>query len=142
MQWINKLFLHISSYDMRQLRENFTFIFTAFQYFFEFSATETDTGMRWIDGSIIYRKVVTISAYPNTTTTTTAHGISGLGLVIKAWANADDGTDQISVMTTSAQKGAASPSVTITYDNTNITIKTNWNMAGFAGFVIMEYTKT
>lgn len=49
-----------------------------------YSTSEVNTGMKWIDGKTIYRKVVDFGALPNASSKTVNHGISGLSEVIFA----------------------------------------------------------
>ena len=39
---------------------------------------EIDTGMKWIDGKPIYRKVINVGALPNNSEKTIAHNISNI----------------------------------------------------------------
>ena len=49
----------------------------------DYSTTEQATGYTWVDGSMIYKKTISIGALPNADAKSVAHGISSLGKVIK-----------------------------------------------------------
>lgn len=53
-----------------------------------YSLVEQDTGTRWIDGSIIYKKTINFGALPNNTQKDVAHGITNLKYVVNTeiWA--------------------------------------------------------
>lgn len=48
-----------------------------------YSTSEVDTNVKWVDGKTIYRKTIDFGALPNATTKTVAHGISNLHRVVK-----------------------------------------------------------
>ena len=102
-----------------------------------FDDAETDTGMKWIDGKNIYRKVFTVAAFPNSTSTTFAHGITNLGSVTSLYGVAflDPGVAAGKMFV-----GSGNPSVL--YAVNNITLTTTSDMSGQSGFVVIEYTKT
>ena len=49
----------------------------------DYSATEQDTGLKWIDESAIYQKTIHTEALTNNTNKTVAHGITDFGCIIK-----------------------------------------------------------
>lgn len=49
----------------------------------DFTLTEVATPYKWVDGKTIYKKTVSCGGLPNSGSTTTAHGITGLTAVIE-----------------------------------------------------------
>lgn len=47
-----------------------------------YSTSEVSTGQRWIDDSLIYRKVISLGALPNNTTKNVAHDITGIDYIV------------------------------------------------------------
>lgn len=64
--------------------KNYLLIITQNSNLANYSTSEVNTGMKWIDGKTIYRKVVDFGALPNASSKTVNHGISGLSEVIFA----------------------------------------------------------
>lgn len=104
-----------------------------------FSASEQDSGRRWIDGSTIYFKYVDCGTLPNATTKSVAHGITNLDLVIEAKGMADDGTDQTPIPVDDA---IAANHLTLVVDATNVNLDSNKNYSSYTGFVILYYLKS
>lgn len=107
-----------------------------------YSATEKPTG-RWIDKKKTYQKVVTITSFPDgTTTATKAHSITGIDNLIDGkicYKNTSTGEQGVVYM---AGSSANVDIETAWIDNTNI----NWNsftsrVANHTAFAILEYTK-
>ena len=102
-----------------------------------YSTSEKDSGLRWIDDSTIYQKTISLGALPNASSSTDAHGITNLDQIIKIEGMADDGTDQIPLPYYHATDG-----VDVSVDDTNITIVTEDNKAGFTGYLTIFYLKS
>ena len=108
----------------------------------DYSTTETDTGLRWIDNSTVYQKVVSVGSL-TTSDTDTPHGISNLGHVISVDCvmNVTGGTNsgkripipQVTFLNNS-------PKLTILVDDTNITTHSSANYIGDC-YAILRYTK-
>lgn len=104
-----------------------------------FSTSEVDTGSTW-GGSIIYAKQVSVGALPNNTTTTDAHGITGLGIIIPgSGCVADNGTLQLPLP---YLRAADTLKIQVYFDDTNITIVTNTDYSAYTGECLLFYTKT
>ena len=99
-----------------------------------YTATETATGETFL-GSPVYRKVFTITAFPNNTTTLFDHGVTNLGTVLDLYGTAVDGDGN---------------GITVEYRNTlylrytptQIGMASTSDYSGYSGYIIMEYTKT
>ena len=100
-----------------------------------FDDDETDTGMKWIDGSSIYRKVFEVEHLPNNTTLNIDHDISNLGVV----------TYLIGIaQAVSGFPGRILPTgvaPTFQFTATQIKITSNTDLSGVPAVVIIEYTK-
>lgn len=106
-----------------------------------YSTSEQDTGCKWIDGKPIYKKTVDIGALPNATTKTVAHGITNLGLVIKAEGFASESSG-VRITFPFASVAAVGDQVAMRFEATNIVIIAGVNRSGFSGYVTIWYTKT
>ena len=105
----------------------------------DYSTTEVDTGVKWIDGKTIYRKVIPFGKMPNAALKSVAHGITGIDKVIDQWGFGLLGSNY-----------TVFPYVTFNSDYnvslfstaTNVCIETKQNRSGVDAWVIMEYTKS
>lgn len=108
------------------------------------SSTEYWTG-EYFGGSKLYAKTINVGSLPNATQTTDAHGITGLATIVKIIATADDGTDQIDFASGWDDEGTSPTTashITLTINDTNIVIDTDFDASSFSGSVTLEYTKT
>lgn len=90
---------------------------------------KVDTGKKWIDGSVIFRKLLSIGALPNSTTKNVAHGEAAINLTKYARVSdftARNGTQYISP-----------PAITIT--NTNVAVTTTSDLSAYTGWVEIEF---
>ena len=86
-----------------------------------YSTDEHDTGLTWIDGKTIYRKVVSLGALPDgssgTAVKSVAHSISDLGEIVGLWGSClQDGTDTWRAMPHASQNAWDIP-ITVGYDD-------------------------
>lgn len=105
-----------------------------------FNTSEVIIG-RWLDGSILYRKVVDFGALPNNTTKTVAHNISNLARVVNlygmAYATAS-GWIPINYITPAGLQYAVATSITAAG---NVSITTGEDKSTYTDTkVIIEYT--
>lgn len=102
----------------------------------QWRSTETIIGT-WVDGSTLYRKTIDVGALPNTTTTTDAHGISGVTSTSfkRIYGIAQNGTIAIPL------PGGNVGVTVVSADSTNINITTSANFSPYSGYVTLEYTK-
>ena len=113
----------------------------------DYSETEHNTGRRWIDGKIIYRKVITASGNIATGYTAYAHNITGLDRMIEVsgFCLSDDvDSKQISLPYPYLDATAL---ILLIPDDTNIGISVGayWTGAGTTlsePRIVIEYTKT
>lgn len=110
-----------------------------------YSTTEQVVG-KWIDGSLIYRKVVDFGVLPNATQKKVAHGINNLAWVVNAYA-VSKRTNQDSTHTwfpiNQARPDTVDNSIGLWVEDTEITIQTGIDRTNSTGtYVILEYTKS
>ena len=104
-----------------------------------YSTNEIKTGENWIDGKPLYRKVINIGNLPNTGTKNVALNITNLSQIINmyGYAIANDFTLPLPYISTSAEY-----QVGIQVAGNNLQIVTGFDRSAFAGYVVVEYTKT
>ena len=107
----------------------------------DYSTSEQDTGCKWIDGKKIYKKTIDIGTLPNATTKTVAHGISNLGLVIKAEGFSSESSG-VRVTLPFSSVVSVADQIAMRFEATNIVITTGLNRSNFSGYVTLWYTKT
>lgn len=106
----------------------------------EIVAAETDSGKKYL-GAIVYRKVIAIAAGPNSSTVTTAHGITGLAIVLSQTGNLTSaGGTQVPLPYFHATAAAG---IRIEVNATNVLLISgaSGDYSLSSGFVILEYTK-
>lgn len=102
-----------------------------------FNSTEQDSGMRWGAGEdIVYQKSIDLGALPNSASANTAHGISGIDIVIKFEGAASAAASRFPI------PHFATNGIEISMNNTNIIITTTSNLSSYTGVVTVYYTKT
>lgn len=109
-----------------------------------FSTVEKIIG-KWIDGKLIYRKVVNFGALPNTSEKNVPHNISNFNFATKIDGiayNSDGRTFPLPAVSFGISSGNITPSIYVFADRTNITIGTGVDRSAYNGYVIIEYTKT
>ena len=106
-----------------------------------YSETEQDTGIKWIDGKTIYQKTIDFGALPNSTTKNVAHNISNIDQIVKieGFANIGSGTKFTALSSSSTN---ASYQAALTADKTNVIIETASNRSTWYGYVTLYYTKS
>lgn len=105
-----------------------------------YSTAEAKTGLRWANGKNIFRKTIYISALPNSTSGTTAHGILRLNNIVKISGVATSGSSYLMIPYTDT--AAMGTQIEVFVDATNITIVTGTDRSGDSAEVTLEYTKT
>ena len=105
----------------------------------DYSTSEQDTGIKWIDGSTIYQKTIDFGALPNNTTKTMAHNISNIDKIIDIESVAGY---------TGIVYGGMMPivysdktfRVGVRYDNVEVVSNDNWS--DYYAYITIRYTKT
>ena len=105
-----------------------------------YSTDEVDTGVTWIDGNKIYRKVISAGTLPNNTTKSIATGITGLGIMLRIYgiANTAGGACPLPFVDDADVSG----NILIDYQaNGDVRIISGSDKSGYTGYIILEYTK-
>lgn len=106
----------------------------------DYSTSETNTGVKWIDGKTIYKKTFSLGALPNATNKQVAHGITNLGLIIdmSGWAYNPSTGFRIPVIYSYTDYP-----VWVSVDGTDLRISTKTDQSGFTEtYVTLYYTKS
>lgn len=106
----------------------------------DYSTNEVDTGIHWIDGKNIYRKVFVFENVAAATATQQAHGITGLDTVVRLYGVAANNS---TIRPLPYVDDSANYQRNIYADTTNVGINGYTNSAAISqAFVVMEYTKS
>lgn len=104
----------------------------------DFSTEEHDTGRRWIDGRIIYRKVVDIGALPNATSKNVLHGIVANQFISVSGKAVSGGTV---INLPHVDTSNVANQVYVDVQALDITLVTGIDRSGYVGHVVLEYVK-
>lgn len=105
-----------------------------------YSTSEVKTNKVWIDGKPIYRKVVDLGTMPDTTAKSVAHGISSLGTVVELRAMMTNGEKWF--LPIPFVSGSFEYQISVTTNDTNITVTAFMDRTAWHGWAIIEYTKS
>lgn len=106
-----------------------------------YSTDEVETGMYWIDGKPIYRKVINFGSLPNISQKGVAHGITNLGTIINIFGYAKSGSTFLTIPYDYRTTGI-DQNVNIYVNTSNVFARSNWNCSEYSAVIILEYTKT
>ena len=105
-----------------------------------YSTSEVNTDLKWIDGKPIYRKVVAFGALPNSTDKSINHNISNIDFIVKVEGVTTDGTYYFEIPRVGIPNAYM---VDLYTTKTKITIVTSIDYSAYTTtYVIIEYTKT
>ena len=104
-----------------------------------FSTSEVATNRRWIDGKIIYRKIINFGSLPNLATKDVAHGITGIDNFISITGIVDAGTYQYNLP--EAHPSDANNKYLFA-DADDVSVQTGGDATAHTAFIVLEYTKT
>ena len=104
-----------------------------------YSTSEQDTGVKWIDGKAIYQKTIEYGTLPDSTFKSVDHNISNMDMLIKyeCIAKSTGG-----YLTTNNPADAFTAQIQTTINDTQITIWAGKNRSGFTAYITMYYTKS
>lgn len=105
-----------------------------------YSTSEVKTNKLWIDGKPIYRKVVDLGTMPDTTAKSVAHGISSLGTVVELRAMMNNGEGWF--LPIPFVSGSFEYQISVTTNDTNITVTAFMDRTAWHGWAVIEYTKS
>lgn len=107
----------------------------------DYSTNEVNTGAKWIDGSAIYKKTISVGALPNSTTKNTAHNISNLGQVLRIEGFTTNGTNTYEMPR--VMIGGTQYQAQIQINSTNIQIDTGDDLSSYTTtYITLYYTKS
>ena len=111
-----------------------------------YSTSEQNTGIKWIDGKPVYQKTIDCGALPNNTEKIVAFNISDLKRIINLYGYAWRPTGNVRFMTLPYSTQNGSDQVQVDYNSASgagLRIKTMSDMSAFTeSYVTMLYTKT
>lgn len=114
-----------------------------FATFADYSLSEINTGIKWIDGKVIYKKTIDFGTLPDNALKTVPHNISNLGYVLKIEGIAKRSTDGIFMQIGNAPNpDSQSLSVSVHVNDTNIGITTGLDRRDTTAYITLYYTKT
>lgn len=109
----------------------------------DYSTSEVNTGMKWVDGSTIYKKTVDTGALPNSANKSVPHGITNLHRVIKLEGYAYYPNTPTSYPLPFPSHIAVGNVIDITVDATNIVLSTGVDRSNLTeSYVTIYYTKS
>jgi len=97
---------------------------------------EAETEVGTFLGQPLYRAAYSIVAGPNGATVQIPHSIVGLGLMVDVWAMLTNGVEQLHL----PHVGGAGD-VSLSFDATNVNVTSSGDYSGFAGGLVLFYTK-
>lgn len=109
-------------------------------YDLDYSTTEKNTGMKWIDSKEIYKKTVNLGALPNATSINYPHGITNIDKIVSFEAICNDASGN-TLPLPYVNMDSASYQTQIEIGSTNILVKTGANLSAYTGYVTLYYTK-
>lgn len=106
----------------------------------DYSTSEINTGAKWVDGSAIYKKTISIGAVNTNSSAVIAHGISSFATFVKseAWGsfgNTSSGYFWFAI------PWSGSNYVSLTVDETNVTVESTIGNNITSCYVTLYYTK-
>lgn len=107
----------------------------------DYSTSEVNTGMKWIDGSAIYKKTINVGAVATNTPASVNHNISSLGIFIKSEAWGSSGNVQDGYSWYSIPWVAPSHGISITITETEVGILSS-DFSLDQSYVTLYYTKS
>lgn len=116
-----------------------------FATFADYSLSEINTGIKWIDGKVIYKKTIDFGTLPNNALKTVSHNISNLGYILKIEGIAKRSTDGIFFQIGNApnpDSQSFSVSIHVSVDATSVGITTGMDRRDMAAYITLYYTKT
>lgn len=110
----------------------------------DYSASEQNTGIKWIDGRDVYTKVIIIGALPNNSVKNVDHGISDIDMVIECSLFAKSVSDNAFFNIFIPHLASSdTDTVTMYVSNTYVNVTTKTNYSNYdTSYAILTYVKT
>ena len=106
-----------------------------------YSTSEVDTKVKWIDNKTIYRKTINIGALPNATGKQVNHGISGLDTVVKMEGFARD-PNAFTPLPFPGSGSNPAGFIQVGITSTAVSIGTGTDRSNATGYITLYYTKS
>lgn len=108
-----------------------------------YSTTEVDTGLKWIDNSPIYRKVISFTTGGSAGDLTVNHGISNFGTLLSVYGYLQDtSTNYFPIPSIYRDMNGAYTIAVYRVDDSNVTITYGASRTNRSGYIVLEYTKS
>jgi len=107
-----------------------------------YSLTEQDTGLKWIDGKTIYQKTIDLGALPNETTKSVEHGIINMDCVVDFYGvikNTSGAYLNLPYVHDRANQPQISANIDLTYVNI---VGRERDSSMYSGYMTILYTKS
>lgn len=106
-----------------------------------YSTAQTDSGERWTDGSIIYKKTINFGALPNATTKNVAHGITTPKIIRWEGVSRNAANTSTMVLPHAGTLTAGQSNIDVQFTNTNIQVTATQNMSTYTQtYITLYYT--
>ena len=123
--------------------DNFVAVYGGNPIILDYSTSETNTGTKWINGAIIYKKTISLGSLPNNTTKTVSHGINNLVTLVKLeGAASDNNIFSATQIPLPFVTNNDANQIYITINSTDITVGTATDRSSLSGYVTLYYTKS
>lgn len=108
-----------------------------------YSETEQDTGLKWIDGSAIYQKTINTGVLPNNASNDIAHGVSNMGIVLQLFGFAVRPSDNTLLTLPHVNNANLNNQIQVMVVGAYIRVTTKIDRTNFTtSYVTIQYTKT
>lgn len=109
----------------------------------DYFTSEKNTGVKWIDGSAIYKKTINFGALPNATNKTVAHGITNLSRVIKLEGYSYRSSDSVTYPIPFSSNVNVVNNIGVTVTSTDIDLGTGSDRSNITEcYITLYYTKS
>ena len=116
---------------------------TAINNLGNYSTSEINTGMKWIDGKTIYRKIIDVGYLPSSASAkSVTHGVTYDKIINLYGICSDSGQTTMHIPHVGATNMASGVSISLRANSTEIQFYVTGNVSSYYTYVIMEYTKT
>lgn len=108
-----------------------------------YSTSEVNTGVKWIDGKYIYRKVIEFGALPNATSKIVNSGLANVN-AINVYGFASRANDGTCFPLPYCVIDSIQYQISLVFNNTDgdISVAAGNDRSGFNAIIVLEYTKT
>lgn len=106
----------------------------------DYSTTEQDTGVKWIDGTEVYQKTISIGALPNNTTKNVAHGVTDIDRVINAYMFATTSTHTSTIIPLVSNSNLSN-NVSYGISDENVSVYSKTDVSIYDAYLTIFYTK-